>query len=66
MGLRCLILVAFTASLCGCVRTYRMEHKTVVTTAVGTDGTASVSREGHGEERAWSGPWVGQPERVRP
>jgi hypothetical protein len=54
------------AGLCGCVRTYHVEQSSYQSAAIATDGNASCSTQTNRDERQWTGPWVGQPDRVRP
>ena len=53
-------------SLCGCLRTYRAEQSSVVSAAVNSDGTTSCCNHSDREVREWHGPWLGQPDRIRP
>jgi hypothetical protein len=52
--------------VCGCLHTYRVEQHSVVEAGLHSDGTSSCSSHADREERQWNGPWLGQPDKIRP
>ncbi len=53
-------------ALSGCMSTRCVEQSRIITTGVGPDGCLSWTREASQTERCWKGPWLAQPEQIRP
>jgi hypothetical protein len=53
-------------SVCGCVRTYRMEHSHHSDSQLNLDGTTSNQSHTEAAERAWRGFWPFAPSCIRP
>jgi hypothetical protein len=66
MSRRVLAAVILSVALAGCVSTYHVERHLESSTTLDTQGCASCSSNASQDERVWHGPWVGQPDRVRP
>jgi hypothetical protein len=60
------VLAILLMSITGCIRTYRAEQYSSVNSSLNSDGTASLTRQANHEERSWTGPWLAQPDSIRP
>jgi hypothetical protein len=58
--------VILSAALAGCVSTYHVERHYESSASLDTQGSASCSANASQDERLWHGPWVGQPDHIRP
>jgi len=60
------LAVLVLIGLCGCVSTYHAEHSRVTSSTVDTCGSMSCSDHASQDARHWQGPWLGQPDGIRP
>ncbi len=52
--------------LTGCMATNHVEQSRVVTTGINPCGAVTYTNQACRDERSWKGPWLGQPDGVRP
>ncbi len=61
VGLLCLSL-----GVSGCMHTQHVEYHQATQTGISSDGHLQHTNQAELNERSWHGPWLGQPDSLRP
>jgi hypothetical protein len=60
------ILLCLGLAASGCLQTQHVEYHHAVQTGIAPDGHLQHTSQTELNERSWHGPWLGQPESLRP